>query len=173
MRRLTVCEQQSSRLVSRADRRAVDRDAGSRRPLTCRVMAAGPSGIDLGDPQAAVRSYSRDRSAARAGRPTGRHRRAAAGRRRGDADVRRVQLADHQVEQPAHLVGRLRAGDARRVLRAHGVPVDAVELVVVEAVAHVGPRLAEDLHLLLREVDVDLGGDGDGPRLPRLDRHRP
>ncbi len=58
-----------------------------------------------------------------------------------------------------------------RVLGAHGVPVHAVELVVVEAVAHVGPRLAEDLHLLLREVDVELGGDGDGPRHARLDRH--
>ena len=90
-------------------------------------------------------------------------------RRRGDAHVRRVQLADHQVQQAAHLVRRLRAGDARCVLRAHGVPVDAVELVVVEAVAHVGPRLLEDLHLLLREVDVHLRRHRDRPRLARLD----
>ena len=95
----------------------------------------------------------------------------AASSARGDAHVRRVELADHQVEQPPHFGWRLRAGDAGRVLRAHRVPVHAVELVVVEAVAHVGPRLAEDLHLLLREVDVELGGDRDRPGLTRFDRH--
>ena len=56
-------------------------------------------------------------------------------------------------------------------LRPHSVPIHAVELVVVEAVAHVGPCLAEDLHLLLREVDIELGGDRDWPRYTSLDRH--
>ena len=97
--------------------------------------------------------------------------RAAAPAAGGHAHVRRVELADHQIQQPAHLGWRLRAGDEGRVLRAHRVPIHAVELVVVEAVAHVGPRLAEDLHLLLREVDVELGGDGDWPGHTCLDRH--
>ena len=41
---------------------------------------------------------------------------------------------------------------------------DAVKRVIVETVAHVGPRLPEDLHLLLGEVDVHLRGHRHRPR---------
>ena len=57
----------------------------------------------------------RGRSEGRARPVDGASRRAAAAPR--DAHVRGVELADHEVQQPAHLVRRPRAGDARRVRR--------------------------------------------------------
>jgi hypothetical protein len=84
--------------------------------------------------------------------------------------VRGVQFAHHEIEEPAKLVTRLCRRHARRVAGAHGIPVDAVELLVVKAVAHVHPRLAEDLHLLFGEDHVHFGVHGDGPRLPAFDR---
>ena len=55
---------------------------------------------------------------------------------------------------------------------ARRVPVDAVERRVEEVVAQQPPRLVEDDRLLLREVDVQLRGDGDGARLALVERHR-
>src|SRR5262249_26186401 len=86
-----------------------------------------------------------------------------------DAHVRRVQLTHHQAPEPAPPVRRLGAAHPRRVLRGYGVLVHAVELRVVEAVAEVGPGLPEDLHLLVIEIHVHLGGYGDRSRLAGVD----
>src|SRR6185369_1619781 len=51
--------------------------------------------------------------------------------------MRRIQLTNHQLQQPAHLVGRARAFDQRLILSAHGFPVCAVIISVVKEVAQV------------------------------------
>jgi len=56
--------------------------------------------------------------------------------------------------------------------RAGGVPIDAVEGGIEEIVAQEPPRLVEDDRLLLREVDVEFGGDVHGARFPLVERDR-
>src|SRR5262249_60537101 len=63
-----------------------------------------------------------------------------------------------------------RPGDTWFISGADRVPVHAVHLLVEELIAQVGPRLMERLELLAREVDVELGGDGNRPRLAPLER---
>jgi hypothetical protein len=91
-------------------------------------------------------------------------------RRRVDAEVRGVQLANHLRQHAAHLVGGAGAGHARSEAPPRVVPVHAVHGRVEEVVAHQRPRLVEHLHLLGGEVDVEFRGDVDAPRLAAFDR---
>ncbi len=80
--------------------------------------------------------------------------------------MRSVQLANHQLQQTAHLVSRARARDQRLVLSAHLVPVRTVITGVVKIVAQVRPTLLEHLHLLARKIDVQLSRDRQRTRPP-------
>ena len=105
-----------------------------------------------------VSYVARDRSAGRAGRSPARRRRAR------DAEMRRVQVADHQAHHAPQLVRRRRRRGARAVDLARRFPVHAVERGIEEVVAQQRPRLAEHLQLLGREVDGELRGDVERPR---------
>ena len=161
----------SSRFVCRPIGSPSTADARTSPTLDAGRERRRPERHDLGDLAAGRELRTRARSNRRPSRPTAGA--AAAGRRRADAHMRRVQLADHQVEEPAHFIRRPRAGDARAYAARDGVPVHAVELLVVEPVAQEVQACRKTSHLLLREVDVELRGHGERPRLARLDRARP
>ena len=108
--------------------------------LQCRASAAGPSGTTAATFSRPPTSYSaRSKSSRRAGRATCCVRL----RRRRDAHVRRVQLAEHQRQDAAHLVRRPRAGDARLVHRRARRPSRRRSSSRRRTVAQIGPRLAE------------------------------
>ena len=80
---------------------------------------------------------------------------AAAPRRRGRrAGVRRVQLADHLVDDVEEFLAVADVRHERLVLRAHRVPVLAVHLRIVEAILHRPPRVAEHLGPFGGAVDL-------------------
>jgi hypothetical protein len=83
--------------------------------------------------------------------------------------MRRVQLTDHQRQHPSKLVGIGAAGHVGRVGRAQRHPVGGVMRRVVEPVAQVRPRLAEDLVLAALERHLEFGRHGKRSHLPRLD----
>ncbi len=86
-----------------------------------------------------------------------------------DAQVRRVQVANHQADDPPEFVGRAGPRHARAVSLARGLPVDAVELRVEEVVAQQRPRLVEHLLLLGREVHRQFGRHVERARIAPLD----
>ena len=92
---------------------------------------------------------------------------ASAGRGRcANPGVRRVQFADHQPQDGAHLVGIARALDQRRVRLAHRIPIDAVIVRIGVVIALRGPGFLEDRHFLLVEIDIHFGIDVHRASLP-------
>ena len=79
------------------------------------------------------------------------------------AGVRGVQLADHLVDDVHQLVAVGDESHQRLVLGAHGVPVGAVELGIVEAILHAAPGVVEHLVPFLGLFDPDGDVEADPP----------
>ena len=73
-----------------------------------------------------------------------------------DAEVARVQLAEHQGNEGVQVFAARAVRDDRGVLRADVLPVGAVEVFVVEVVRKRAPRLGEHLGEFLVAVDGEL-----------------
>lgn len=83
--------------------------------------------------------------------------------RRGPrARMRGIQFTDQQVHPPVHAGRRRRAGNQRRVFRAHGVPVHAVHVRVMEVVAQPRPGLFERERPGDGEIDVHVRVERNG-----------
>ena len=165
-RRSFLCSRSRSKLVVRVT------GAPSTDTMTCPAlmpaMSAGLNGITSLIRKRPLVSYS-PRSKRTPMRPVTGAVSAADLAGAGNPEVRRIQLPDHERDQPPYFIRCAGAFDLRTEARAHGRPVDAVELGIVEVIVEVAPRLPEDLGLLFGEGHIHLRRDGDRLRLAAFD----